>query len=116
MGVKKFYAQARFKDLTLEQKVACAAEACSFASDYAAAYRAKEKETAAKRKVELLRAEAQENETAEARHKAEMHAVMLLDCMVRVCKPCRKARKNTHEVRCKEHEVCFKALVKSSLE
>jgi len=107
--------QARFKDVTLEQKVACAAEACSFASDYAAAYNARIKETAAKEKVYLLRAEAEENQRPEKRRRAEMDAVILLDCIVRVCEPCRKARKTTHEMRCKEHDVCFKALVKSKL-
>jgi hypothetical protein len=114
-GVDKFYNQLRFKDATLEQKVACAAEACSFAVDYVAASDAWDKEMAAKRKVEVLREEAAENQRAEKRRQAEMDAVILLDYMVRVCAPCRKARKTTHEVRCKEHEVCFKALVKSKL-
>ena len=116
MGVDEFYDQLRFKDATLEQKVACAAEACSFAVDYAKAYNARIEEMAAKEKVEVLRAEAEENQRAEKRRRAEMDAVTLLDYMVRVCASCRKARKTTHEMRCKEHEVCFKALVKSKLE
>jgi len=115
-GVHEFYKRPRFKEATLEEKVTYAAQACKFAVDYEEESNAMDKELADKRRVQILRLEADEDQKAEKRRQAEMETIVLLHPVVRECVACRKARKTTHEVRCHEHEVCFKALVKAKLE
>ena len=115
-GVHEFYKQPCFKDATLEEKVTYAAQACKFAVDYEEESIAMDKELADKRRVEILRLEADEDQKAEKRRQAEMETIVLLHPVVQKCVACNKARKTTHEVRCHEHEVCFKALVKAKLE